>query len=834
MIPLIWRRGGGVRLLLALAALALGGGAVLGTQLTAAALQGQAAAAVAARAGSAQYDIQPFGEQGFTAAETKAVSRLPAVALVAPLEQKADLAQLPSGGFRQVVLVAAGAEGVALRPLPLVRGRAPSAPRQVAVSQDLAPGLSLSSGAQTPGRVAPGQRLRLVGSHGSRPFRVVGVVSDSGPGAPFTEDSVYVTPGAAASYFGAGLRTTDLAVRLRPGADLDQLLRQLPGAIHTQFTVSDPRSLPDGDPAAELRPILDAVTALSLGLALVVIGSTLGSLVAERRREVGLLRVAGASPQLVVRSFLREALLLACLGGLLGVGAGYLLAQVLLWASAPAGSQAAISPEPAWSAGTFLLVLFLGLAAAFPPALRAASLPPLLAAGPAPPARRRWWLLQLPLIVGGAALAYLAFSSGGSLGVGLGAICSYVAVGAALSWVGPFLVVRLGALLAPLVGAPPDALAIRTRARPAGTWLALLVLFVSVATATGLVGLTGSALGAGSVWVDHLFVGQYLVVSPTPQSRTVEEQLLARLRHDAGASAVQAVAPVRFLDGRVGHQALEVAATAVAPYSRTGALQFLQGSRGAALREVAEGRAVLLPLELAQSLGARVGSELQLEAGSGSARLRVAGVVAHTLPGPSGEESLLLSQTAAERHFGAAAGGFDLLQLQLRGPASISRHVSEASFQYGMEAETVSAVRQGVDQGVENDVAALSALALVGVVIAILAAADTLLLGARSGGREMALLRVVGTSSAALRRAVVGEALATALVGALLGAAAGIGLIAPEAHAASSPALPLTFQVPLTAVLVLLGAVVVAILLAALAPARRLANLDPMAALLVE
>jgi putative ABC transport system permease protein len=243
---------------------------------------------------------------------------------------------------------------------------------------------------------------------------------------------------------------------------------------------------------------------------------------------------------------------------------------------------------------------------------------------------------------------------------------------------------------------------------------------------------------------------------------------------------------------------------------------------------------VLLPLELADTLNAAVGSKIKVVTTTGTGAFRVAGVVAHTLPGASGEESIVVDSAAAKKDFGSAAEGFNLIQLQLRGRGDLQRPVALAAFRYGMEEESVSSVRQGVDLGVQHDIAALSALALVGVVIAILAAINTVVLGAREGTRDMALLRVVGLSRAATRRAVMGEALATAIAGCALGVAVGIGLIAPEVHAATSAALPLTFEVPSLVILAVVLAVVLAIVLAAVIPARQLSNLDPVAALSVE
>ncbi|HEY6538474.1 MAG TPA: ABC transporter permease, partial [Candidatus Dormibacteraeota bacterium] len=636
--------------------------------------------------------------------------------------------------------------------------------------------------------------------------------------------------------FGSGLQVTEVAVRLRPGATVPQLLRQLSASVHTQYTVSNPRTVADGDPVSELAPILDGITALSLVLAFAVIATTFSSLVLDRRREIGLLRLAGAGRGLIFRSFFREAIAASALGAALGVGVGYLLAQVLIAISTPAAvsPQPNLEPDLGWSLVAFLLVLLLGVAAATYPALEAARVPPLMAVRP--PALRRDGaiFLQLPILIVGVIGAYFFFSTGGPAGVGLGAVCAYVAICAALGWVGPRLVRWLSVLVAPLFGTPAAAITTRGRTRPARTSLALAALFVTVATAIGLVGLSSAALTAGQVWVNHLFVGQYLLVSPVVQSQRVETQVLAAISAKTGSATVVATAPVRFISGRVGHEAVSLAATSATAYGLSGALQFVDGDRATALTEVASGQGMLLPLELASSLHAHVGSTVRVVTTSGKGSFRVVGVVAHTLPGPAGQESAVVDASAAKKAFGAAAEGFNLIQLEMRGGRNLEHPVALAAFRYGMEEETVATVRQGVDVGVQHDIAALSALALVGVVIAILAAIDTVVLGAREGTRDMALLRVVGLSRSATRRAVLGEALATAVAGCAVGIAVGIGLIAPEIHVATTAVLPLAFGVPWLVVLAVVGAVVVAMMAAALVPARQLGNLDPVAALSVE
>ena len=194
---------------------------------------------------------------------------------------------------------------------------------------------------------------------------------------------------------------------------------------------------------------------------------------------------------------------------------------------------------------------------------------------------------------------------------------------------------------------------------------------------------------------------------------------------------------------------------------------------------------------------------------------------------------MLVSQAAAVHDFGSQASGFDLIQMEVTGQGA-AHAVNLAGFRYGMETESVAAVRRGVDLGIQHDIAAIAALALVGVVIAILAAVNTVVLETREATRDLALLRVVGLSRGAVSRAVIGEAVATALVGCGLGIIGGVALIWPEVKAASSASLPLPFTVSAVSLVALGLAAVIALVLAAAVPARQLGNLDPMAALAVE
>jgi putative ABC transport system permease protein len=93
--------------------------------------------------------------------------------------------------------------------------------------------------------------------------------------------------------------------------------------------------------------------------------------VLERRSEIGLRRSLGATKGHIRVQFLTEAIVLALLGGIVGVGAGALSAAIY------AGTQhwAVTIPTVAW-AGGLAAALVIGALAGLLPALRAARMSP--------------------------------------------------------------------------------------------------------------------------------------------------------------------------------------------------------------------------------------------------------------------------------------------------------------------------------------------------------------------------------------------------------------------------------------------------------------------------
>ena len=94
--------------------------------------------------------------------------------------------------------------------------------------------------------------------------------------------------------------------------------------------------------------------------------------VAERRREIGVRRALGATRRDVLRQFLAESAVIACLGGIVGVAAGVAIAAVV-------ATQRDLPPVLLWQVmlGAVGVSALIGIVFGLQPAWRAARVDPI-------------------------------------------------------------------------------------------------------------------------------------------------------------------------------------------------------------------------------------------------------------------------------------------------------------------------------------------------------------------------------------------------------------------------------------------------------------------------
>lgn len=807
-----------LRAILTAAAVALGVAVILGVQITTTALDQEARHAAELRSGGSALDVRTSAALGLTDAELARLRVVPGVAAVAPLDEKRVTARadIADQGVQATVVGIDGNGTSALRPVLLRSGRMPRAGShsEVVLDGGLA-GVLTREGAKPPLR--PGDKLLLTTATGPDQFTVVGLSDGTSGGAQFTNSAVFVTEAAARSTFATGLHTPLAALRLSPGsssATVANAIHRLDG----QLTAQSPRADLE-QPLQQLAPTLVLITALSVVIGAGVTANSVGLSVLERRREIGLLRAAGAGSSQVFRLFAVEGLLSAVTGAVVGIGVGIALGALLVRAQSGGAVGLPVSEihvDPLITAVIVAVGIGAALVGGAIPALGAARLSPLAAIRPAPGAGRE--RIPLTLTVMAPLLALLALplllaSSGGL--VALGAALMLAAVGSILPvLIGP-LMTAAGWILTPVLGQSRLAATnlIRRRNRTALTSLGLVI---SVAAAVSVSTLAAGALTASDSWIGHVLVGDAVVHSAVPQRAQLADAFSA-------ARGVQQVSPIRYFSEAVGSQPVQFAAIDPALYVRHNGLIVDEADRNQAFSLLSSGPNVLVPRQLADPAHWHLGSRLIATNSAGSTvRLTVAGVVEHSLTGAGGEEAILIAQPVARTNFGEDAAGFNDLQVvidhdQLPG-------LQEVASRYGMQATSVTEIETSSRSALQQVIGLLVALATITVAIAMLAVVNTLLVNVRQSTRELSLLRAVGMARNRALQLVLVEAALLAGVGAVVGVATGCLLALPMLRVSSDPGFSPSFVFPLVTAIAIVGTVVGGAVLATLVPARRAAG----------
>jgi len=232
-------------------------------------------------------------------------------------------------------------------------------------------------------RVYPDQRIWLCGQW----FNIAGILNPS-PLEPDIDVSALIGYATAQKYLGylsivRGERKTGppstIYVRAATGheAAVQALLAQTadPEAPY-EAAVSQPSDVLTARAAA--AGAFDSLF-LGLGVVALIVGAVgvaniMIISVLERRSEIGLRRALGATKAQIRTQFLAESILLAVIGGVVGVLAG--AAATAVYASSK--SWAVVIPVEAWSGGIASAVL-IGAFAGLMPAVRASRMPPTVA-----------------------------------------------------------------------------------------------------------------------------------------------------------------------------------------------------------------------------------------------------------------------------------------------------------------------------------------------------------------------------------------------------------------------------------------------------------------------
>jgi len=205
---------------------------------------------------------------------------------------------------------------------------------------------------------------------GSTYFAVVGILNLT-PLSPEIDDSVLVGTPVAERLLGFSGAPTQIYVRAAP----DQV-GPVRGVLAATANPAHPEAVDVSRPSDALAARASARGAfngllLGLGAVALLVGGIGIANVLERRTEIGLRRSLGATKIQIAGQFVTESLILAAIGGGLGVVLGVLGTIV----AARAGHNPVAVPATA-AAGALIAAIVVGVLAGFYPAARAARLAP--------------------------------------------------------------------------------------------------------------------------------------------------------------------------------------------------------------------------------------------------------------------------------------------------------------------------------------------------------------------------------------------------------------------------------------------------------------------------
>jgi putative ABC transport system permease protein len=718
--------------------------------------------------------------------------------------------------------------------LELARGAEPTGEWDVAIDVDTA----------TAQGFRIGEIVRIILQDSSKEFRVVGLLEmpEAWKGATL---AAFTMP-TAQRLMGMKDAFNSVSVTAEPGVSPEALrgriLAVLPNGTEAKTT---------SEVTADTKEALDQVTGIFRSVLLVfalvalfvgafLIFNTFSILVAQRTREIGLLRAVGASKSQILGSVIAESAALGLLASLFGLAFGVLLA-IGLFRLMQSGSASMLSGTSLQlTFRTVVVSLVAGLAitliAAVMPARHATEVAPVVAIGGR--IERKPGAIRRRVLLGGIVLV----AGIGSLLAGLFTDAPHpmylVGAGALLQFIGiAILSVLFARPLAGAIGRPFAAAfgqsaylgrqnAMRMPRRTASTAAALMIGVALVAFVT----IAASSMKASATAVIERDMHADLVIQPSTmagfQQTGVSPGISDALAHDLSIAGVSEVRSGQFGLGGRGKTLM-----AIDPFTLKDMISFDDPTLESlsALNDVG----VLVRRSVAEAQGWRIGHNLPMQ-------FQRVGTVPTPIQGFFESDAL--------------NGGDYLITIA----AYDNRYVQKLDslvFVKGTSGSTTAEVRSAVDEALvdypnvtamdQTEYAAaqarqvdallvfVQALLALSVVIALFGIANTLGMSILERTRELGLLRAVGMTRGQLRAMVRWEAVIIGVIGALLGLAVGIFFGWALVRAMRDQGFS-EFAVPFArlATYVVLGAV--AGVVAAILPARRAARLNVLEAITTE
>ncbi|MFB7129936.1 ABC transporter permease [Kitasatospora sp. NPDC056273] len=657
----------------------------------------------------------------------------------------------------------------------------------------------------------------------------------------FTTDDPVVNTGGSLTLFDRATaqqtllepgRYSSVVLTAKPGTSQDVLLAQAQPVVPSghQFDIETGAKLKADEQemitrsTSSMRTMLLVFAFISLFVGIFIIANTFTMLVAQRTKELALMRAIGASRKQVTRSVLIEALLIGTVSAVAGLAAGIGIGagmQSLIGAMNENMPNGSLVIKPLTVVVTVVVGVLVTVTSALLPAMRASRIAPVAAmsSGDQPVSQKSLVVrntIGSVLAGGGLALIGYGASTGndsGRLPVGLGAFLALIGVFVLL----PLLSRPVVALVGPLLrlGGTPGRLAQRNAVRnPRRTAATAAALTIGLTLVTGLTVIGASVNDTIDRAVTGSMKADFIVGAANGMS--LSAQVPAQIAKAPGVAASSAMTTAYWeLDGT----SRTVNGLDAAVLDQLADVELTSGSTAG----FGQGQ-LLLDEDAAKKLNATTGSVLTVAyPDESTGKVTVGGV--YKTGGMLGPVMLANSEIAKHEPkpyisdvlVKGRDGATDGLKQALKDATGANPVI---------EVKSKQDVRDEFSQTITFALNLMYGLLGMAVLIAILGVVNTLAMSVFERKREIGMLRAIGLDRGGIKRMVRLESVVISLFGAGIGLLLGCFIAWAINGTLKSSLSGLTTVLPFGQLALFLALAGVVGLVAAIWPARRASKLD--------
>ncbi|MGW2224614.1 ABC transporter permease [Streptomyces formicae] len=577
---------------------------------------------------------------------------------------------------------------------------------------------------------------------------------------------------------------------------------------------------------SSMSQVLLIFAGIALFVGIFIIANTFTMLVAQRTKELALMRAVGASRRQVTRSVLIEAFLVGLVAAVTGFGLGLGVAvglQALMNSGGASLPDGPLVIAPTTIVTALVIGVLVTMLAAWLPGRRAAKIPPVAAMNSvhATPTTR----------------GLVVRNTIGSIIVALGAVLLFnddnyvMAGGAATIMVGVIILTPL--LSRPFIAASAPLLkpfgvtgklsrlnSVRNPRRTASTAAALMIGLTLITAMTVVATSMGSAINkmaAGSLKADYsVSMANYEPL--TPEVRQKIDKL----------PGVEATSPLRTAYGEADGSFTNVNGVDSTTFGKLVGLDLTSGSVDAL-----KGDSALIDTDTAKDKGLTTGDTfpLKFEDDKKTVELKVAGVY------ESNEmlNGLFTPTSVVDPHVTKVADKQVLVKMKDgasdKAEDSIVKALGENP---AITIQDKDAISNAVAGGINMVLNMLYGLLAMAILIAVLGVINTLAMSVFERKHEIGMLRAIGLDRAKVKQMVRLESIVISLFGAVLGIGLGLFMGWAVGGSVADAVSTYSMEVPVGRIVIFLAVAALVGVLAAVWPARSAARLNPLQAIKAE